>query len=216
MRISKLYLVVCAVLLSASLPTVRADDNPNQAAARAALAQQMQTMDAQQPAQNTPSSASNAPVESAPAVAPAASSTPPPVVVAPAGATAAAAAAAPASAAAATAKPAAVHPGNSLFDPVPPPSGGVPPSAITAQTTTPPAAAQTPANQNQPMASAEKNQSVNNQGKALEMKPIVAPPLPISADQQAQLKALLEKYDAGTITPVEYQVERKKILKLPQ
>jgi len=66
------------------------------------------------------------------------------------------------------------------------------------------------------MASAEKNQSVNNQGKALEMKPIVAPPLPISADQQAQLKALLEKYDAGTITPVEYQVERKKILKLPQ
>jgi hypothetical protein len=44
----------------------------------------------------------------------------------------------------------------------------------------------------------------------------VAPALPISADQQAQLRALLQKYEAGSISPVEYQVERKKILNLPQ
>jgi hypothetical protein len=203
MRISKLYLVVCAVLLSAPLPTVRADDNPNQAAARAALEQQMQTMDAQQAPQNTPSSASNAPAQSAQPAAPAASSTPPPAANPPAANPAAAPAAAAAPASSAT-----VHPGNSLFGPVPPPSGGVSPSAITAQTTAPAATS------SQPMASPQKNQS--GQGKAPEMKPIVAPPLPISADQQAQLKALLVKYDAGTITPVEYQVERKKILKLPQ
>ena len=66
------------------------------------------------------------------------------------------------------------------------------------------------------MASAETNKKASDQGKQPEMRPIVAPPLPISADQQAQLKALLEKYDAGTITPVEYQAERKKILNLSQ
>jgi hypothetical protein len=43
----------------------------------------------------------------------------------------------------------------------------------------------------------------------------VAPPLPISADQQAQLQALLQRYEAGAISPVEYQAERKKILNLP-
>jgi hypothetical protein len=190
MRISKLYLVVCAVILSPLTPTVRADDSPNQAAARAALEQQMQAMDAQQATQNTPASASNAPVQSA---QPAAAN---PSVAA-------------STAAAAPATSAAVHSGNGLFGPVPPPSGAIPPSAITAQTTTPPAAGQI-----QPMDSSQKDKS--NQGKALEMKPIVAPPLPISADQQAQLKALLERYDAGTITPVEYQAERKKILKLPE
>jgi len=65
------------------------------------------------------------------------------------------------------------------------------------------------------MASSKKNQQVNNPGKEPEMKPIVAPPLPISADQQAQLQALLQRYEAGAISPVEYQAERKKILNLP-
>jgi hypothetical protein len=56
----------------------------------------------------------------------------------------------------------------------------------------------------------------NKSAKELGLKPIVAPALPISADQQAQLRALLQKYEAGSISPVEYQVERKKILNLPQ
>jgi hypothetical protein len=49
-------------------------------------------------------------------------------------------------------------------------------------------------------------------GPELGLKPMAAPPLPISTDQQAQLQALLEKYNAGTITPVQYQTERAKIL----
>jgi hypothetical protein len=46
----------------------------------------------------------------------------------------------------------------------------------------------------------------------LGLQPITAPPLPISASQQAQLQALLEKYTASTITPEEYQAGRAKIL----
>jgi hypothetical protein len=62
----------------------------------------------------------------------------------------------------------------------------------------------------------QHNDTANNPGRILGLKPIVAPPLPISADKQAQLQALLQKYEAGSITPVEYQAERKKILNLPQ
>ncbi len=47
MRISKLCLVVCAAILCAAIPTVRADDNPAQAAARAALEEQMRALDTQ-------------------------------------------------------------------------------------------------------------------------------------------------------------------------
>jgi len=46
----------------------------------------------------------------------------------------------------------------------------------------------------------------------LGLKPIVAPPLPITSAQQAELQALLEKYEANAITPEQYQVERAKIL----
>jgi hypothetical protein len=65
------------------------------------------------------------------------------------------------------------------------------------------------------MKPSQNNNTANNSGNALGLKPIVAPPLPISTDQQAQLRALLERYEAGSITPVEYQAERKKILNLP-
>jgi hypothetical protein len=46
----------------------------------------------------------------------------------------------------------------------------------------------------------------------LGLKPIVAPPLPITSAQQAELQALLEKYEANAITPEQYQTERAKIL----
>jgi hypothetical protein len=66
------------------------------------------------------------------------------------------------------------------------------------------------------MESSQPNNNIaNNSGNELGLKPIVAPPLPISAEQQAQLQALLEKYEAGAITPVAYQAGRKKILNLP-
>lgn len=62
------------------------------------------------------------------------------------------------------------------------------------------------------MEPAQKKNSATIPGEQLGLKPIVAPPLPISNDQQAQLQALLQKYEAGAISPVEYQAERKKIL----
>ena len=51
--------------------------------------------------------------------------------------------------------------------------------------------------------------------KKPEMQPIVAPPIPISADKQAQLQALLVKYKANAITAGQYQTERARILAEP-
>ena len=52
-------------------------------------------------------------------------------------------------------------------------------------------------------------------GKELGLKPIVAPPLPITAAQEAQLQSLLAKYKANEITPAEYQRQRAEILAHP-
>jgi hypothetical protein len=52
-------------------------------------------------------------------------------------------------------------------------------------------------------------------GKEPGFKPIDAPALPISADKEAQLQALLAKYKADQITPVEYQKQRAEILAQP-
>ena len=264
MRISKLCLVVCAVALCADSPTVRADDNPAQAAARAALEEQMRALDMQQassnapvpapamPAQPTqppvkapaqPAAANPPPMETNQAATPAATNVqptqPPPVVVTPSGATAPPAANPPAATAPAMAPAPGAAParriapvtssasssGNGLFQPVPPPSGSMParvtpeenaPSATTSAAPTavpPPGPA---AMQSLPLEPSEKNNSAVTAGADLGLKPIVAPPLPISAEQQAQLQALLEKYDAGEITPAQYQTERAKILNQPR
>jgi len=57
--------------------------------------------------------------------------------------------------------------------------------------------------------------SLNYPGKELGLKPIEPPALPISADKQAQLQALLTIYKADKITPAEYQAQRAKILAEP-
>ncbi|HXR48200.1 MAG TPA: hypothetical protein VN784_12250 [Candidatus Limnocylindrales bacterium] len=270
MRISKLCLVVCAVALSATSPTVRADDNPAQAAARAALEEQMRALDMQpaptnapvpapvtpaqpaqpavkapaQPAVTTPPPVSNPPaMETNQSAAPAATmpttnvppAQPPPVAVTPSGATvqqptnppattAPAITPAPRVAPVQTTKPAtssASSSGNSLFAPVPPPSGGTPAGAMPEESmpsstaSAVPTAVQVPAPapvQSLPLEPSRKNNSAAIPGGELGLKPIVAPPLPISATQQAQLQALLEKYNSGAITPVQYQTERAKIL----
>jgi hypothetical protein len=49
-------------------------------------------------------------------------------------------------------------------------------------------------------------------GGELGLQPILAPPLPISPAQQAQLQALIERYNDNAITPEQYQIERAKIL----
>ena len=52
-------------------------------------------------------------------------------------------------------------------------------------------------------------------GKALGFNPIEAPPPPVSAEQEAALRALLARYMANEVTPDQYQAERKKILAGP-
>jgi hypothetical protein len=56
---------------------------------------------------------------------------------------------------------------------------------------------------------------VNFPGKQLGLRPIVAPPLPVSAAKEAQLQVLLEKYEADQITPEQYHTERARILAEP-
>ena len=92
--------------------------------------------------------------------------------------------------------------------------GGVSSSTTSTVSTAVPAPAPATA-QSIPMGSSQTG-NASFPGKELGLKPIVAPPLPISPMQQAQLQALLEKYDANVITPEQYQTERAKILAEPR
>ena len=181
MRISKLHLAVCAAALCAGVTAVHADDNPEQAAARAALEAKMRELNAAPATNNTPAPAATTP----PAQTQTASRT------------------------------STASNSDGLFGPVPPPSGSLPTiiqpgesqqSPTTAQTTTTipapsPVFTESPPPPNKPYP-----------GEQLGFKPIMAPPLPITPTQQAELQALLEKYDANTITPEQYQAARAKIL----
>jgi hypothetical protein len=57
--------------------------------------------------------------------------------------------------------------------------------------------------------------SANYPGKVLVLQPILAPPLPISAAKEAQLQGLLQRYKTDQITPEQYHTERAKILAEP-
>jgi hypothetical protein len=54
-----------------------------------------------------------------------------------------------------------------------------------------------------------------NVGKNLGFQPVEAPPPPISAQKQAELKDLLAKYMANQVTPEEYHKARAAILAEP-
>jgi hypothetical protein len=56
---------------------------------------------------------------------------------------------------------------------------------------------------------------VDYPGKELGFKPIVAPPLPISADKEARLQALNAQYMANQISPEEYFKQREEIISGP-
>jgi hypothetical protein len=60
-----------------------------------------------------------------------------------------------------------------------------------------------------------KPANISYPGKELGLKPIKAPPLPVSAVKEAQLQALLERYKVNQITPEQYHTERAKILAEP-
>jgi hypothetical protein len=74
---------------------------------------------------------------------------------------------------------------------------------------------QTPVAATQPLPPLPPPANVNYPGKSLGLKLIEAPALPISADKEAQLQALLAIYKADQITPAEYQAQRAKILAEP-
>ena len=226
----KLLPAVCAAVFCASFISVRADDTPVQAAARAALEQKLNELDTTQtqapPVLVTPSGAVVVqPDKSATNVTktvPAKTVTSP---TAPA-ATTSATNAVPAASGTTPAAPVAAEPKNppaetmptEVTPATPPPAETKPaPPAIT------PAAGTVLQSPVMPAMIKVKPgvMSATNQinaiytGKELGLKPIESPLLPISAAQQAQLQALLAKYKANQITPEEYHNQRAEILAQP-
>jgi hypothetical protein len=248
MQISKLIPAAGAVALCLSFIAARAQDNPAQAAARAALMEKMNAPETQ-PAQAapppivvTPSGATqvqprkptNKVVVPSPAVpakpaVQAPQTKPMPAMEAVQTAPAASDAEAQAKARAALeqkmselnqqnwatpsvapAAPPAPHP--VAIQPAAPEVKSAapqpPPVAISPVKPAPPAV--------KPEVISPANQlNANYPGKALGLKPIQAPPLPISAAKEAQLQGLFERYKADQITPEQYHIERSKILAEP-
>ncbi len=213
MRISKLHLVVCVAALCGSLATLRADDNPDQAAARAALEAKLRALGTQPASTSIQNSGPAMSEEPAQQVKP-------PVEGTPSGAAmqqsaTSSAATMPAEKPPMTSAPAAApaSSGHGLFAPVPPPSGSAP-MGVTSQSASSSTNTLTvsPAFVSPAFSRPPRSANANNPGGELGLKPIQAPPLPISSEQQAQLQALLEKYDANAVTPEQYQAEREKIL----
>jgi hypothetical protein len=210
MRVSRLLLTVCAAGVCAGFISVRADDTPAQAAARAALEQKLSELGAQQqPRTNDLLVESNTVVVVVPphpAPATAAPTSPAPAVQAPS------ATASVGTAMMTTASPAAFAPDN----------------AAQAAARAALAQAMTGSNQGEPAAQPVPSQTqparftpppgssaASYAGTQPGFQPIVAPPLPISADKQAQLRALNASYIADQIPPEVYFKQRAQILAAP-
>lgn len=226
MQISKLLSAICAVAFCAGFISVRADDTPAQAAARATLEAKMSAMSAQGkgggilfvPITNSP------PVEQkiSGLNQPQQTQNPPPIY-------------APASPQMNddNAEEAALHrkmaeldaqknagqrksPGIKFFEPVNATQTAL--DKKMAELDQEQAAAKKTAVKETPPAGAPpaaRTADMSYPGKDLGLKPIEAPALPISADKQAQLQALDSKYMANQITPEEYHKQRAEILGEP-
>ncbi len=186
MKISKRLLVLSALAMGATCLTVRAEDNPAQAAARIALAKQL-------------SGASMTPSQTAP-VQPAAR---------PLDANQLAAQRAAQMAALAAVMP--VRPAVETPVKTKKPHSSAAPTAKPAVTVTPKPASQPAVAAPPPAKPAEANYA----GKDLGMKPIAAPALPITASKEDRLAALLMQYKADQISPEEYHKQRAAILAEP-
>jgi len=231
MQISKLIPAVCAAALCASFIAARAQDNPAQAAARAALMEKMNALEAQpaQPAlppivvtpsgamQAQPGQPTNAVAVPTPAVhaqpaVPATGTKSMPGTEAAQTAPATADAEAQAKAKAALEqKMSEMNKENWATPAVVPAAPAVPqtqPVTISPVKPAPPAI--------KPAVMSPPSQiNANYAGKELGLKPIVAPPLPISVAKEARLQGLLEQYKADQITPKEYHNQRAAILAEP-
>lgn len=190
MKISKWLSVLCALAAGAAGLTVRADDNPAQAAARIALAKQLSELNAH-PAMAQPGAMAGArPLDENQLAAQRAAQW------------AALAAAMPA-------RPPVEMPAK-IEKQVSPVAPAAKPAVMgTAPQPAPRPVAAAP----QPAKPATAN--YDYAGKDLGMKPITAPALPITASKEDQLDALLMRYKADLISPAEYQKQRAAILAEP-
>lgn len=196
MQTSKFPLWICALVLGGSL-TLRADDTPAQAAARAALLQQLQQM------QGDASATTQSPVPAE--TAPAAPAAPAPVVV----------------------EPTPAAPDATVVVPTPPPAVPTPAVEPAAgQTGDTEAQAQARAALGQKMAEVGTpatptviTATTSPVGVATttttSLQPITAPPLPINMSKAGKLDWLLSQYKADQITPEQYHTQRAKILAEP-
>jgi hypothetical protein len=85
-----------------------------------------------------------------------------------------------------------------------------PPPVIVATPTAKPAAPEAA-----PVVKPASPADVDYAGKSLGLKQIEAPPVPVSAQKEMELQALLAKYMANQISPDEYQKARAVILAEP-
>jgi hypothetical protein len=229
MQFSKFMPLVCAAVFCAGFISIRADDNPAQAAARAALEQKMQELDIQEASSNAQATAAAA--QPAPASVPAETPQPPAIVVTSSGATEEQ----PASPAAGTTSPgideqaivrAALDKKMRELDAQEAAQQAAQQSSTNAET--PPVTAVAPEQPKPaetqpvqtapvqiPVATAPPPTIADYPGKELGLKPIEPPASPVSADKEAQLQALLAKYMADQVSPEEYQKQRAAILAAP-
>jgi hypothetical protein len=234
MQFSKFMPLVCAAAFCAGFISVRADDNPAQAAARAALEEKMRELDAQdastnavtppaivvappdaaqeQPGQPAVVTTAPAPTEIQPATMPA-ETQPAPVT------TSADAQTQPDARAALDQKMRELDAQQASTNTVTLPVITIMPSAAPEQSSEP---VKTQPTQTAPVQApvvatppSPPPASVNYPGKELGLKPIEAPALPISADKEEQLQALLAKYMADQVSPGEYHMQRAAILAEP-
>jgi hypothetical protein len=192
MQTLRLLPAVAAIALCASTFSTRADDTPAQAAARAALMQDMnETGNTETP---TPPPASVPP--------PAPAQLPPPETI-------------QTNMQVATPAPAATVPatasGSSTNLVVPPVEQVTVPTNQLSQYPVNPAPANPGTNPMMVLTNAPSPGPGITPSPAAD-QPVTAPPLPISEGQQQQLQALLQQYVANQISPAQYQVERAKIL----
>ncbi|HSY44062.1 MAG TPA: hypothetical protein VK811_09120 [Candidatus Acidoferrum sp.] len=216
MQTSRLLPAIAAIVLCASTFSTRADDTPAQAAARAALMQDMNETGSVETPTPPPATPTAPPVVVPPPTPPAPvippPSTPPPVTAAP--------------------EPQATAPvavqGSSTNLVLPPvEQETIPTNQVTQYPVNPapgtmwPSANTNSAGAQATATSALTGQTDGNNEPSTTQTPAMtgaaseaptAPPVPLTDSQQQQLQALLQQYEANQITPAQYQAGRAKIL----
>jgi hypothetical protein len=208
MQVSKFLLTVCTTAVCAGIISVHAQDNPAQAAARAALMEKIGETDTQaEQTKNAPVLIDSSGVVTPPPAPTAETnqiSTPPdaPAVAVPMAPMPAKSSLSSDNEAQAKARAALLEKMSQQPDETPTPMTPAPTKPLMPEV--------------KPVAVIPADTThTNYPGKELGFTPIVAPPLPISMTKEQQLDALLAQYKADQISPGEYQKQRAAILAQP-